>query len=95
MIKMNVGDFRKKYLISLNYSADWALCDKYADKEVETFSVCMNSHAFVFKGARAYFCYLDGFRMPIGKVIEYIESAQLVREDVPEKLRRYILLNSV
>ena len=68
---------------------------KYADKEVETFAVCMNSHAFVFKGARAYFCYIDGFRMPLDKVLERIESAKLERVDVPESLRRYILLNSV
>ena len=74
---MNVGEFREKYGVGLNYSGDLSICMKYADKEVEAFAVCMNSHAFVFKGARAYFCYIDGFRMPIEKVIEYISLLSL------------------
>jgi len=92
---MNVKEFREKYSVCLNYTADFRLCDKYSDKEVEAFAVCMNSSAFVFKGARAYFAYIDGCRMPMDRVLECIESAKLEFVQPPEKLKRYILLNSL
>lgn len=94
---MKVKEFVEKYDIAMRYSRGRELVKEYGDAEVLTYAVSKDfGHAFIFKGARTYFAFMNGHKTRlIGKVVEIIKDASFDIQLPDKKLERYAVMKSV
>ena len=93
---MNVEELIAKWNITVLYSLDKQLVEKYGHNEVLCYAYSEFGGAFVFKGKRRYFAFLNGHRShSVGKVITLIKNAKFNSELPSAELERYAFLSSV
>jgi len=93
---MKVGELIRIFRIRLQFKADRDLCEKYKDEEVIAYAYSDFGGAFIFKGVRNHFAYLNGGRHHnISKVVGLIKNSRFERKNVPEDLKRFAFLDSI
>ena len=93
---MNVKELIAKWNITVLYSLDKQLVEKYSHNEVLCYAYSDFGGAFVFKGSRTYFAFVGGARVrSVAKVIMLIKNAVFKTQLPSDELERYAFLSSV
>ena len=93
---VKVGDFVKQNNITILYATGRELVNNYKDKEVLAYAISDFGGAFVFKGERKYFAFLNGERKrQISKVVSLITRSEFKKKLPDKDLERYAFLNAI
>lgn len=52
-------------------------------------------YAFIFRGDRDYFCYMNGMREEMEAVVAFINELKVHKEEVPQELMRQLVLRAL
>jgi len=96
---MKVKEIRSEFKEEMRYAPDRKTLERHAEEELEAYvfmlapspgltkwhrSKKVQAYAFVFKGSRDYFAFINGRRSTIGDALYFIDSAQLLKRDTSE-----------